>query len=202
VVVKWFSLPISVLNTTQRNPVAIKRVAYIEQTMADGYRGLIGAVPYAFRRSSSRLFKLYVVIGTLAAVGIAVVVLSGLVVLLGETAESPGGALTLSRSLYVLIGLFLAGPLLAPTLYVARRHRRSIEVSDRYDSMLAVTGFVFLFSLYVGLVITVQPVQQEVVTGVHAPIIGFLYALPQVAGVVPPTIAGIVIYIAHKTLST
>ncbi|MGM0604333.1 MAG: hypothetical protein ACQETB_01535 [Halobacteriota archaeon] len=169
--------------------------------MTAAYRGVFGAIPYAFRQSSSWLFRLYVLIGTLAAVGVGLFVVFGLVVLFGETAGTPGGSLTLSRSLYVLVGLFVVGPLLAPTLFVARRHRRSRPVDDRYDGALAIAGFGFLVSLYVGLIITVQPIQQEIVTGFYAPIVLFLYALPQVAGIAPPLVAAIGIYAVHRYFS-
>ncbi|XVH32517.1 hypothetical protein ACNS7O_04845 [Haloferacaceae archaeon DSL9] len=165
--------------------------------MADDYRGVFGAFPYAFRRSDSLLFKVYFVVGTLASVFIGLLFTFGLLVLLGETAETPGGTLTLSRSLYVLVGLFAAAPLMAPVLLVARRHRRGIPVAAGYDAHLALSGFVFLASLYVGVIISVPPDQQTAASGVLAPIIEVLYATPQLAGVLPPTLAAVLIYAVH-----
>lgn len=169
--------------------------------MEDSYGGLFGAIPYAFRQSRSMLFKLYVVIGTLAAALIGLIVLFGLIVLLGETAEVPGGSLTLSRSLYVLLGLAFAGPLLAPTLFVARRHRTARTVADRYDPALALTGFGFLLSVYVGLIITVPPAQQEPVGGIFGPIVDVLYGLAQPIGLLPPVVGAIAIFVVHYVLS-
>jgi hypothetical protein len=168
--------------------------------MTEGYRGVVGAFPYAFRRSGSLLFKLYVVVSALAALFVSLLVGLGLVVLIANTAGVGGGSLTLSRSFYVVVGLFLVAPMLAPTLFVARRHRRGKARQDRYDVALAFAGFLFLFSLYVGLVITVPPAQQEPVSGALAPVVAFLYALPAAFGLVPPLLAAAVILLAHRVL--
>lgn len=178
--------------------------------MADGYRGLFGAFPYAFGSTDSRLFKSYVLVGGLAAAALSLFILLALVVLVGQTASIQGGSLTLSRSFYIVVGLFLVGPLLAPILLVARRHRRGLAAAAgvRYDQWLAVAGYVFLASLYVGLVISIpecfvldgQETCRGAPTGLFAPVISVLYDLPQIAAVAPPLVAGLLIAAVHRVL--
>ncbi len=169
--------------------------------MADGYRGVVGAIPFAFRRSDSWLFRSYVLVSTLAALGIALLVGMGLVVLVGRTAAATGGSLTISRAFYVVVGLLLVAPLLAPTLFVARRYRRELDARRRYDALLAVAGYLFLGSLYVGLVITVPPDQQTAVAGPTAPLVEALYGLSPLYGLVPPLACAAVIWGVHRVAS-
>jgi hypothetical protein len=169
--------------------------------MVDGYRGVFGAFPYALRASDSWLFRSYAVVSALAALLVTVLVGSGLVVLVAQTAQIRGGSLTLSRTFYVVVGLFVVAPLVAPTLLVARRHRRGSDVRPQYDAVLAASGYLFLLSLYVGLVVTVPPAQQTAPTGALAPVVRFLYDLPQLAGLVPPLVAAAVIALVHRALS-
>lgn len=165
-------------------------------TDEEPYSGLFGAIPYAFGASRSWLFKLYVVCGGLVALAATVLMALALVVLVSRTATVGGGSLTLSRAFFVVVGLFVVGPLLAPILLVARRHRRQGS-RRQYDAGLALAGYVFLGSLYAGLVISEPSGQQEAVSGMLAPIIEFLYALPQIAGVVPPVLAAACIALTH-----
>lgn len=165
----------------------------------EAYSGLFGAITYALRASQSRVFKLYVILGGLAALAVALLMTFALVTLIAQTATVTGGILTVSRAFYVVIGLFVVGPLLAPILLVARRHRREGS-RKRYDAALALTGFVFLASIYLGLLISVPPSQQEAVSGVLAPVIRWLYALPQLVGLLPPIIAASLIAVVHRLL--
>lgn len=178
--------------------------------MADGYRGLFGAFPYAFGRTDSRLFKSYVLVGGFAAALLSLFVALSLVVLIGQTASIQGGSLTLSRSFYAVVGLFLVAPVVAPVLLVARRHRRALaaDAGARYDQLLAVAGYVFILSLYVGLVVSVpecftldgEQVCRGQPTGLFAPVVSVLYALPQAAAVLPPALAGGLIWLVHRTV--
>lgn len=163
----------------------------------EAYSGLFGAIPYALRASRSRLFKSYVVLGSLVALVVTVLMTLALVTLVGQTATAGGGTLTLSRAFYVVVGLFVVGPLLAPILLVARRHRRQGS-RKRYDAGLALAGFVFLGSLYLGLVISIPPGQQEAVNGALAPVVEFLYALPQLWGLLPLALAAAFIAVMHR----
>jgi hypothetical protein len=170
------------------------------------YAGLPGAFPYAFRTSSSTLFRSYVLLGGLAVLLIALFMALALVVLFGATAGAAGGSLTLSRAFYVVIALLAAGPLLAPVLLVARRHRTARddataldgESGDRYDALLALSGYLFVGALYVGLVISVPPAQQEPVSGALAPTVAFLYGLPPLAGLLPPALAAGIVGLVHR----
>lgn len=162
--------------------------------MSEDYTGLLGAIPYAFRRSDSRLFRSYVLVGGLATLLVTALIALGLAVLVEATLA--GSALvTLSRSFYVLIGLLIVAPLVAPILFVARRHRREQSVTPQYDRRLALAGYGFLAALYVGIAITIPPAEQTADPG---PIVAVLYALPWYVGILLPTAAAVGIYHVHR----
>jgi hypothetical protein len=176
--------------------------ASVEESSAtdeEAYAGLFGAIPYALRASRSWLFKSYVVVGGLVALVVAILIALSLVTLVSRTATAGGGSLTLSRAFFVLVGLFVVGPLLAPILFVARRHRR-IGAKKTYDVSLALAGYLFFAALYVGLVMTIPAGQQQPVSGVLAGVVAFLYSLPAVWGLVPPIAAAVGIYLTHRVL--
>ncbi len=164
--------------------------------MADdsAYRGVIGAFPYAFRASDSRLFRSYVLISAIAVGILAVVFVLALVRLMGATSSVQGGSFTLSRAFFVLVGLFVIAPLIAPTLLVARSRRRGINRKPGYESALAVAGYVFLGSLYVGAVAAVPSGLQQSDPGMIG---DALYALPRSAGAVFPIIGALLIVGVH-----
>jgi len=164
------------------------------------YRGVLGAIPYAVRASDSWLFRLYAVVGTLFAAAIGAVVAMALIVWMAETAGVEGGTFAFSRSLFVVVGFAAVAPLLAPTLLVARRHRRGDPVHPLYDQALAAAGTLFLASLYLGLLASVPPAQQEPVSGALAPAVEALYALPGAAGVAFPVLAVGLLIAAHVRL--
>jgi len=110
----------------------------------DSYSGLLTAYPYAFRQSDSRLFRSYVVVSGLLGALFAFLMAGALVVLVGNTAGARGGSLTLSRTFYVVVGLFVFAPLVGPVLLVARRHRRETPVAPRYDAALGAAGYAFV----------------------------------------------------------
>jgi len=169
--------------------------------MADGYRGLFGAFPYAFRHGDSLLFRAYVLVGALGAVFIGGLFTLSLVVWIGETASSPGGSLTLSRTFIAVMGLFAAGPLLAPVLLVARKHRKGLSYHPQYDTLMALLGVGFLGSIYVAAIISMPESFQEQPAGLLAPIVNLLYALPQLAGLAPPVVMMGVMALGHYLLS-
>lgn len=164
------------------------------------YRGVLGAVPYAVRASDSWLFRLYAVVGTLFAAAIGAVVAMALIVWMAETAGVEGGTFAFSRSLFVVVGFAAVAPLLAPTLLVARRHRRGDPVHPLYDQALAAAGALFLASLYLGLLASVPPEQREPVSGALAPAVEALYALPGAAGLAFPLLAAALMAAAHVRL--
>lgn len=164
------------------------------------YRGILGAVPFAIRESDSWVFRAYAVAGSLTALLVALLVGTALVVLVAATAGAAGGMLTLSRAFFVVVGLLVVAPLVAPVLFVARRHRRDRDVDPRYDLALGAAGFGFLLALYAGLLATVPPAQQTPPTGLFAPVVRFLYGLAPLVGLVPPTVAALLIYGVHRWL--
>jgi uncharacterized membrane protein YuzA (DUF378 family) len=160
--------------------------------MAEPYRGLVGGLWFAFRESPSLLFRAYAVVGVLTSALVSLVVAFGLVDLIAATSGGPGGSLTLSRSFYVVVGLAVVAPLLAPVLLVARARRRGDPVPPtRYDRALGVAGFAFFLLLYVGLVVT-RPPSMEGDAGV-------LDRLPDVAGLAFPAAGALLEWVAHRT---
>ena len=174
--------------------------------MASGYDGVFGAFPYAFRESESRLFKLYVVASALAIGLIALFVGAALIVLIGQTAAVQGGSLTLSRSFYVVVGLLVVLPAIAPILLVARRRRRGNDGSKRHEAALAAAGFVFLLSIYLGIVASMPEtftLDSETVTrpppgGAFAPVVAALYAIPAVFAWTVPLAGAALVGLAHR----
>lgn len=165
--------------------------------MADSYRGVFGAIPYAIRHTESWTMRLYGVIGGLSAGFIALVVTFGLVVWMGETVGVESGTFLFTRSLFVVAGFAAVAPLLAPLLFVARRHRRDDPVRDGYDRKLAYGGFCFLASLYVGMIISTPADLRDPTESV---VLSALYALPRPAAVVPPLAAAALVFALHFRL--
>ncbi|MGB9954507.1 MULTISPECIES: hypothetical protein [unclassified Haloarcula] len=160
------------------------------------YNGLPGAFPYAFRASDSLLFKAYVPVALLLSVAITLVFSFGLITQLAETGSVRGGTFTFSRSFFLFVGLLLVAPLLAPVLSVARRHRRT-ESSVAYDRALAVSAFLFIGSIYLALLTSAPAALRE---PTQSAVVGFFYSLPPTAGVVPPLLATLVLYLTHRLL--
>lgn len=188
----------------------------------DAYGGLLGAFPYAFRSSDSLAFKSYVVVGGFLAFAIAFLFGLALVALIGASAGVGGGSFSFSRAFFVLVGLLVVAPLLAPVLFVARRHRRATS-SAGYDARLAALGYLFLGSLYVALVISTPEAQQTALAGglgtvtlfagtaielavsldplsvAVVPLVRFLYGLPRFAGLVPPLAVAALVWLAGRS---
>jgi len=160
------------------------------------YNGLPGAFPYAFRASDSLLFKAYVPVALLLSVAITLVFVFGLITQLAQTGSVRGGTFTFSRSFFLFIGLLLVAPLLAPVLSVARRHRRTAS-SVAYDRALGLSAFLFIGSLYLAL-LTSAPAELREPT--QSAVVGFFYSLPPLAGIAPPLLAILVMYLTHRLL--
>lgn len=175
--------------------------------MSEEYTGLFGAFPYAFRQSESRLFRAYTVLGGLLAVVLTLVFTLALVVSIAGTATLQGGTITFVRSVVVLVGFLVVAPLIAPILFVARRHRR--EGSDaRYDASLAGMGVFYLLTLYLGAIAS-MPVEFELdgqtttrpePSGLTAPVVETLYAIPEALSWVVPLFGAACIYLVHRRL--
>jgi len=174
--------------------------------MASGYDGVFGAFPYAFRSTESRLFKLYVVASAVAISLVTLFVGAALIVLIGQTAAVQGGSLTLSRSFYIVVGLLVVLPAIAPILLVARRRRRGAGASARHETALAAAGFVFLLSIYLGVVASMPEtftLDGETVTrpppnGAFAPVVAALYAIPAVFSWSVPLVGAALVGLAHR----
>lgn len=118
--------------------------------MAEGdepYHGVIGAFRYAFQQSESRLFQSYVAVS--AFLGIYTVILLGLAIT--SWVANPVGFG--DRALLGLVGIAVLLPLFGPVLLVARRYRRTTSTLTA-DRILAITGYGFVVSLLVALVIS------------------------------------------------
>jgi hypothetical protein len=171
----------------------------------DAYGGVLGAVPYAFRATDSRLCRWYIVVGGLVGALIALVFTLAVVSLIGQTVRTAGGMLTSSRAFYVVVGLSLVGPLLAPILLVARRHRQG-DGDARYDRAIAGAGFLFTLSIYFGLVASMPPTFQlngETLSrppaeGLLGPIVEFFYAIPEPAWPAVPATAAAIMIVVHR----
>jgi hypothetical protein len=173
---------------------------------ADGYGGLFGAFPYAFRASGSRLFRAYVVLGGLVALLLALGFTVSFLISIAQSAGlSQGGLASFVRSFVVLVGFLVVLPLVGPVLLVARRHRRTAS-DGSYDRALAAAGFLFVLSLYLGVVASMPEtfvLDGETVTrpdpsGIFAPVVAVLYAIPSITSPIVPAAAAALIYIAHR----
>lgn len=166
------------------------------------YSGAITAFPYAFRASDSRLFKLYVLVGGLLALGGTVLFGLGTVALLGSIAGVPAGVFTFQPALYLLVWLFIIAPIVAPILLVARQHRLQGGTID-YDRWIGLVGFIFILALYCGALIVAPAGQRGAVhSGLFAPIIRFLYGLPWEVGAIPPLLVILLMVSVHRLYKT
>ncbi|WP_458187461.1 hypothetical protein [Haladaptatus sp. NG-WS-4] len=163
-------------------------------TAGEDYSGLLGAFRYSFRTSESSIFRLYVVVSFLLGAVLGFVLVLALIQwFVGTLGQS--ALVTTSNAFLGVVAIFVLGPLFAPVLFVARRHRRDETTGSAYDTLLAVAGFVFVVSLYVGLVISVPPQFQSANVGAVG---SFLYSLPQSYGLVPPILAALLIFALHR----
>jgi hypothetical protein len=161
------------------------------------YGGVFGAGPYAYRRSESRLFRSYVVIGGLFAALLVVAFAAAVAVAVANTLGAVGGTFTFSRSFVLFVGFLVVVPVLAPILLVARRHRRGGS-TRRYDRALAASGYLFIPALYLLLVVTAPPGLRDPPSGALAPVVAFLYGLPPAVGILPPLAAAALTYLVHR----
>jgi hypothetical protein len=161
---------------------------------ADAYGGLPGAFPYAARASDSWLFRAYVPVAALVAGVLTLLFGLSLLALVAGTAGMRGGSVTLSRAFFVVVGLLVAGPAVAPVLLVARRHRRrAVPPGARHDAGFALLGFLFLAATFVGVAMTVPPAHRDPVSGPLAVLVRPLYAADGRLGALPPLLAALLV---------
>lgn len=176
----------------------------------EGYGGLIGAFPYAFRQSASRSFRVYVIVAALVTGLVTLIVASGVIGLLADTGRTEGTT-GFVRGFYILVGVAALAPLLAPVLLVARRHRRTVDASSGYDTAMAAAGFTFIILLYAGLVASTPVERQQVLRplvitgagyeveiGLTVQFARFLYDLPRAAGLIFPLIGTLIVILVHR----
>jgi len=163
----------------------------------DGYRGVLGAFPYAWRVAASWGFRAYVLVAAVVTVGVTVVVAAGVVQLVAGTGTG-GGVGAFARAFYILVGVAVLAPVLTPVLVLARRHRHGGTVTPRTERVLAAAGSAFLALVYLGLVASTPAANQQPVSGVVAPVVTALYGLPRVAGLVFPLVGAAAVYLAVR----
>ncbi|QLG27922.1 hypothetical protein HUG10_10315 [Halorarum halophilum] len=166
------------------------------------YGGVFGAFPYAFRASDSWLFRSYVVVGGAVAVLLTLVFALALVRLFGATA---GARFSVVRAFFFLVGLAAVAPTIAPVLLVARSRRRGFSRRPGYEAGLAIAGYLFVLSLYLGLVAGMpeaftldgETITRPPPSGPLAPVVAFLYGLPQVVGWLIPVLGAALVGVVH-----
>jgi hypothetical protein len=146
--------------------------------------------------SESLAFRSYAVVSALVAVLLVVTVLLALPVwiaqTIGHTALNKVG-----RGLLPVIVLGLLVPLFAPVVYVARNHRRD-RGSKRGDAALAATGYLFVLSIYLALVISAPADLRTAPSGALAPVVELLYALPNVSSLLAPVVGALLVVLAQR----
>lgn len=167
--------------------------------MSEEYSGLVGAFPFAVRRSDSRIFRVYGVLGGLLAAAMAVFFALGVVNAIAATAGLRGGTVTFVRSVFVLFGFLLAAPVVAPVLFVARRHRQGVGEA-RYDTWMGVAGFGYVGTLFLGGVASTPPAFRSDVSGPARPLVAALYALPESLAWTIPLAGAAAVYLVHRRL--
>jgi hypothetical protein len=169
------------------------------------YAGILTAFPYALRESDSRLFKLYAAGSGLLSLLLAFYFAAAVAVAVSNTLGAAGGTFTFVRSFYVFVALAVVAPIVAPVLFVAREHRRG-RGDLRYDRRMAGLGLVYLVALYVAAVISMPPsftLDGETITrpepsGLFAPVVSVLYAMPPLSSVLPPAVVGVAMYLLDR----
>lgn len=171
---------------------------------ADGARSLLlGAFRHAFADTDSALLRSYVVVSALLGALVGVLVVLALPVWILNTV---GGSVlaTFSRAFLLVGGVILLVALVVPVVVAGRRHARAAAnagaretTSARADDLLALSGYLFVLSLYLSLLISAPPGQRETPPALLAPVVEFLYGLPAVLAVAPPLLAMALMGLVH-----
>lgn len=177
----------------------------MEETTADAgdddaYGGVLGAYPYAFRASDSRLFRLYVVVGGVVTLLLGIGFAISLLGVVANTAGAGGGTFSFVRAFVITVGLVVVFPLVVPVILAARRHRRD-RGTMAYDYALAAAGFVYTLSLYLAALVSAPADLRDPPAGLFAPVFELLYGLPRLAALIFPVAAVVLMYLAHRRLS-
>lgn len=163
----------------------------------EAYSSVFGAFPYAFRRSESRLFRSYAVLGSLVALIAALAFAVSLMITLSDTLGGNVGTFSFARAFIIVVGLLVVGPLIAPILSVAHR-RRHCRADPGYEATIATLGYLFVLTLYLALVISAPAQYRSPADGALAPVVETLYGFDPLFGVVPPTVVAVAMYLLHR----
>lgn len=150
------------------------------------YRGLLGAYPFGFRQSSSRVFRSYVLVS--AIVGIYAVLL----LLFGTISWIANPGLRGETAFLVVLGVLVLAPLVGPVLVVARRHRLEIARPGA-DRAVGLGGYAFLAGLYAGLLIS-DP-STHTASGVLGTALSVVDDVPDLYGLLPPAATAVSEYL-------
>ncbi|PSQ17013.1 hypothetical protein BRD00_09560 [Halobacteriales archaeon QS_8_69_26] len=148
--------------------------------------------------SDSYLMRSYALVGSLLAAFVVALVALAFPGWVARTL-SGGGTATFSRAFLLLSGLLVVAPLLAPLVLAARRHRAG-TATPRADLLFAASGYLFVGSLYVALLVSAPPDQRETPPDAIAPAVGFLYGLDPVFAVVPPVLAAALVFAVDRVV--
>lgn len=148
------------------------------------------------RSSDSVLLRSYTVVSALVGLFMIALVLLGLPIWIAQT-EGQTALNMIGRALLPLVGLALLAPLVGPVLYAAKNREKG-RSDRRGDAALGLAGYLFVTSMYLALVISAPPESRSDPPALVAPIIEFLYGLPALAGLLPPVIGAILIFVVQQ----
>ncbi|WP_135827734.1 hypothetical protein [Halorussus halobius] len=157
---------------------------------------VVGSFRRAVGETDSYLLKSYAVVGAFLAVLLALLLVLALPVWIFNTAGQSELA-TFSRAFLVVGGVLLLVGLAAPVVGADRR-RAGGTASRRTDALLAASGYLFVGSLYLALLVSAPSGQRGTPPALIAPVVEFLYALPAVYAVAPPILAGALIPVVYR----
>jgi hypothetical protein len=169
------------------------------------YAGVLTAFPYAFRESESRAFRVYAALSGLFTLLLAFYFAAAVTVAVSNTLGAAGGTFTFSRSFLVFVALAVVAPVVAPVLFVAREHRRG-RATPAFDARMAALGGVYALAVYAAAIISMPPeftldgdtVTRPPPSGLLAPLIRVLYAMPPLSSVLPPAVVALAMYLLDR----
>lgn len=156
------------------------RQAIVMSEAQGGSRSVLAsAIRYAVVDADAWTLRTYGVVGTLAAVFVA---LLALLAFPQWVLATDGGPLDrVGRAFLVLVALGVLAAVFAPLLFVDRRRRVG---RSQHQLAFGLVGYVSLLGLYLALVVSAPPDARSDPPAVVAPVVEGLYALPPAAGAV------------------
>lgn len=149
-----------------------------------------------FRSSDSLVLRSYAVVSALAGIFLVLLVLLAMPLWIDQT-EGQTPLNMVGRSLLPLVALGLLVPLVGPVYYAAKNHRREYGTRGA-DALLGVTGYLFVASIYLSLVISAPADARSDPPVVIAPVVEFLYSLPPLAALAPPVLGAVLVFLAQR----